>query len=228
MIGVTFLDEKTARSRLNGGEAVTRIYSKNKAYTGLQYSTRIYVGDYAFSNSIEALAQEASGLKRIGVCRMDVDNLGQAFVAGFERPEKATAQEREHFVTISRTAAFSRQMSLFFKCYINDILSGRFESKPALAVTVVYSGGDDVFLLGAWNDVVEAALRIRQHSQPFPAARLPSARDLLWWTIITRSASRRPPPAIWKTLQNRNRTKMQSAFLKAHTVMAGTRLPGEC
>lgn len=56
MIGVTFLDEKTARSRLNGGEAVTRIYSKNKAYTGLQYSTRIYVGDYAFSNSIEALA----------------------------------------------------------------------------------------------------------------------------------------------------------------------------
>lgn len=172
MIGVTFLDEKTARSRLNGGEAVTRIYSKNKAYTGLQYSTRIYVGDYAFSNSIEALAQEASGVKRIGVCRMDVDNLGQVFVAGFERPEKATAQEREHFVTISRTAAFSRQMSLFFKCYINDILSGRFESKPALAVTVVYSGGDDVFLLGAWNDVVEAALRIRQAFTAFSCGAL--------------------------------------------------------
>ena len=103
---------------------------------------------------------------------MDVDNLGQAFVAGFERPEKATAQEREHFVTISRTAAFSRQMSLFFKCYINDILSGRFESKPALAVTVVYSGGDDVFLLGAWNDVVEAALRIRQAFTAFSCGAL--------------------------------------------------------
>ena len=48
-------------------------------------------------------------------------------------------------------------MSTTSSCYINDILSGRFESKPALAVTVVYSGGDDVFLLGAWNDVVEAA-----------------------------------------------------------------------
>lgn len=89
MIGVTFLDEKTARSRLNGGEAVTRIYSKNKAYTGLQYSTRIYVGDYAFSNSIEALAQEASGLKRIGVCRMDVDNLGQAFCCRLRAPGKS-------------------------------------------------------------------------------------------------------------------------------------------
>ena len=171
-VNVTFMDEKTARSRLNGGEAVTRIYSKNKAYTGLQYSTRIYVGDYAFSNSIEALAREASGVKRIGVCRMDVDNLGQAFVAGFERPEKATAQEREHFVTISRTAAFSRQMSLFFKCYINDILSGRFENKPALCVTVVYSGGDDVFLLGAWNDVLEAALRIRQAFTAFSCGAL--------------------------------------------------------
>ena len=171
-VSITFMDEKTARSRLNGGEAVTRIYSKNKAYTGLQYSTRIYVGDYAFSNSIEALAQEANGVKRIGVCRMDVDNLGQAFVTGFERPEKATAQEREHFVTISRTAAFSRQMSLFFKCYINDILSGRFESKPALAVTVVYSGGDDVFLLGAWNDVLEAAFRIRQAFTAFSCGAL--------------------------------------------------------
>ena len=161
-VSVTFIDEKTARSRLNGGEAVTRIYSKNKAYTGLQYSTRIYVGDYAFSNSIEALAQEANGVKRIGVCRMDVDNLGQAFVAGFERPEKATAQEREHFVTISRTAAFSRQMSLFFKGYINPILSGEFEHCRALQVAVVYSGGDDVFLVGAWTDVLEGARRIRE------------------------------------------------------------------
>ena len=53
-------------------------------------------------------------------------------------------------------------MSLFFKCYINDILSGRFGGGDALAVTVVYSGGDDVFLLGAWDDAVEAAMRIRQ------------------------------------------------------------------
>lgn len=227
-VGVTFMDEKTARSRLNGGEAVTRIYSKNKAYTGLQYSTRIYVGDYAFSNSIEALAQEANGVKRIGVCRMDVDNLGQAFVAGFERPEKATAQEREHFVTISRTAAFSRQMSLFFKCYINDILSGRFESKPALAVTVVYSGGDDVFLLGAWNDVVEAALRIRQAFTAFSCGALTIAQDLRWWTITIRSASRQPPPAIWKTLQSRHRTKMPYVCLKARTATAGIHSQSVC
>lgn len=30
-----------------------------------------------------------------------------------------------------------------------------------MAVTVVYSGGDDVFLVGAWNDTIAAAVRIR-------------------------------------------------------------------
>ena len=172
MAYVTLMDEKTARSRLNGGRAVTRIYSKNKAYTGLQYSTRIYVGDYAFSNSMEELVRQAVGIRRLGVCRMDVDNLGQAFVAGFERPERSNAQEREHFVTLSRTAAFSRQMSLFFKCHINDILSGRFENKSALAVALVYSGGDDVFLLGAWNDVLEAASRIQRAFEAFSCGAL--------------------------------------------------------
>ena len=46
------------------------------------------------------------------------------------------------------------------KCYINEILSGGFGSRRALAVTVVYSGGDDVFLVGAWNDTIAAAVRI--------------------------------------------------------------------
>lgn len=167
---ISLMDEKTARSRMDGG-AVKRIYSKNKAYTGLKYSTRIYIGDYAYSNSIEELARNAAGVKRIGVCRMDVDDLGQAFVAGFERPSLPTAAERQHYVTLSRTAAFSRQVSLFFKCYINDILSGSPGKKP-LAVTVVYSGGDDVFLLGAWNDTVEAAMRIQKSFAEFSCGAL--------------------------------------------------------
>lgn len=60
-------------------------------------------------------------------------------------------------MTLSRTAALSRQLSLFFKRYMRQILT---EGSP-LQVSVVYSGGDDVFLLGAWNHVIEAALRIR-------------------------------------------------------------------
>ena len=40
------------------------------------------------------------------------------------------------------------------------------------SVTVVYSGGDDVFLLGAWNDTLEAALRIRSAFEAFSCGAL--------------------------------------------------------
>ena len=169
---ILLTDEKTARLRLDSGAAVRRIYSKNRAFTGLRYSTRLYVGDYAFSNRMDELAQNASGVRRLGVCRMDVDDLGRSFVSGYERPGRATAAETQHYVTISRTAAFSRQMSLFFKCYINDVLSGKHGGKRPLAVTIVYSGGDDVFLVGAWNDTLEACLRIRAALRQFSCGSL--------------------------------------------------------
>lgn len=110
---------------------------------------------------MDNLSAQSKGIQRIGVCRMDVDNLGQAFVAGFELPDTENPTERYRYVTISRTSAFSRQMSLFFQLYINGILSGQYRNKKPLAVSVVYSGGDDVFLVGAWNDVIEAANRVQ-------------------------------------------------------------------
>lgn len=165
-------DEKYARESLAQRESVRRIYTKNTVYAGLKYSTRIYVGDYASSNSMQELAEQSKGVRRLAVCRMDVDDLGQSFVAGFERPGRKSAAERQHFVTISRTASFSRQMSLFFKLYINSVLSGAFGGKKPLSVTIVYSGGDDVFLVGAWNDAMEAARRIRSALTEFSCGAL--------------------------------------------------------
>lgn len=156
-----FTDEASARKAMAEERPVMRIYTKNTAIPGLRGSTRLYVGDYAYSNSMEELARESRGIRRIAVCRMDVDSLGKTFVSGFEKEAAGSEAERRHFVTITRTAAFSRQMSVFFKRHINDLLSGEYKGRRALAVTIVYSGGDDVFLVGAWNDALEAAQRIR-------------------------------------------------------------------
>ena len=76
---------------------------------------------------------------------MDVDNLGAAFISGFEQLNAVKPEDKQKYVTISRTSSFSRQMSLFFKSYINPILSGEFKKRESLKVSVVYSGGDDVF-----------------------------------------------------------------------------------
>ena len=73
---------------------MVRIYSKNQVYTGLSYATRLYVGDYAASSSMEELCAGSRGIARLAVCRVDVDNLGQAFVSGFRSRVETTPEKR--------------------------------------------------------------------------------------------------------------------------------------
>ena len=105
--------------------------------------------------------------------RADVDDLGSAFISGFDRRGCGTPEEKYKYATLSRTATFSRQMSLFFKYYINQILKGDFdlpqyalnrsgESTNPRQVAIVYSGGDDVFIVGAWNEVIETAVDLQK------------------------------------------------------------------
>ena len=159
-----------ARSLMEQGDAIARIYTKNTFCTGMKYSACLYVGDHAFSNLMEELADNSTGIRRLAVCRMDVDDLGHAFVSGFEQLDKLD-DKQFHYVTISRTSSFSRQMSLFFKRYINGILSKERDGNR-LKLSIVYSGGDDVFLVGAWNDIIEAAVRIQQAFETFTCGTL--------------------------------------------------------
>ena len=161
-LGLSLTDERAARGYLSAG-GVVRVYTKNRAYTGMAYSARLDLCDYYATNQNAELAQRSAGIRRLAVCRLDVDNLGHAFVAGFEKANAANSADRYHFVTLSRTAALSRQLSLFFKRYMREVLT---QGEP-LEVSVVYSGGDDVFLIGAWNHVIRAAQRIDEQFTAF-------------------------------------------------------------
>ena len=142
-----------------------RSYTKNRLVRTLSPSVNLFVGDYAASNRIEDLADQSEGIRRSAICRMDVDNLGQAFIAGFEQPDQTDPVQRMKYVNLFRAAAFSRQMSLFFKYHINGLLQG-------LCVSIVYAGGDDVFLVGAWNHTLQAALRIQKHLRSYTCGAL--------------------------------------------------------
>lgn len=154
---LSFTDEAAARAALREDAEILRVYTKNRLHTGLSYATRLHVGDYHASNQMEELAGQARGIRRLAVCRADVDNLGATFVSGFEQD----GPQRNRYVTLSRTAALSRALSVFFRSYINSILAGDGGENRALPVSIVYSGGDDVFLVGAWDGVLEGALRIQ-------------------------------------------------------------------
>lgn len=156
-----------------GSATVVRKYIKNKPIADYDAVTKLWVGDYSAESEFKKLAQSSQGIERIGVFRADVDNLGTTFVSGFQKPD-----DKGSYSNIARSSTLSRQLSLFFKYFINRIvqepkyreLGG--EKGDYRKISIVYSGGDDVFLVGAWNDVVEAAVDLRNEFHTFSQGRL--------------------------------------------------------
>lgn len=165
-------EEAELRKRIEGDETYVRSYSKNKLYTGNNMSTRLWVGDYVASSSFKDLAKSARGVKKLGVLRGDVDNLGQAFVAGFPA----------EYTSLSRAASFSRKMNMFFKLHINHILAnGEYTLSAETDIrdrgkrrnaAIVYSGGDDVFIVGAWNDIIETGIDLVEAFRKYTQGKL--------------------------------------------------------
>ncbi len=107
------------------------------------------------------IATEMGGIGRVGYLRMDVDSLGQIFAKGLGKLQ-----------TLPRIASLSRKMSYFFKVYLNSLAQHRDENLPESSkqltarsrnnLMFIYAGGDDLFISGVWQDVVEFAFDIYQ------------------------------------------------------------------
>ncbi|MBQ9007943.1 MAG: type III-A CRISPR-associated protein Cas10/Csm1 [Clostridia bacterium] len=115
--------------------------------------------------TFEDLARDSEGIRRLGVLRADVDNLGVLFAEGFVQKEKRNPYSA---CTLARYSALSFAMTWFFQRNLDHILdqadgAPTLQAKPnAQNVSVVYAGGDDVFLIGGWNDVLAAGLKIQE------------------------------------------------------------------
>ena len=117
------------------------------------------------------MADAAQGIPRVGHLRMDVDRLGRIFAEGLGEKK-----------TLPRIAGLSRQMSYFFKVYLNSLAEFRNNNKPInrpikfkqltpdderLNLLFIYAGGDDLFVSGAWNEVVEFGFDVYQCFRAF-------------------------------------------------------------
>ena len=155
-------DKDSVLKIMQSSQSYVRCYSKNNMYYGCRVSSKMWIGDYSSAPSFEALANKCTGIKRLGVIRADVDNLGEAFVKGFDT----------NSVSISRTSTFSRNLSLFFKYYINGLLrNGTYQitnkAEKERNATIVYSGGDDLFVVGAWDDIICFAIDLHNSLEKF-------------------------------------------------------------
>lgn len=170
------LSPETQKSVVDAlGSNDVRVYTKNQLHYSEIVGQNLWIGDYHKEigdnhkgDEFCKLSDLSKGIKKIAVLRADVDNLGNTFVNGFDAKQ----------ASLIRSAVLSRQLSLFFKGYINRILrhpdkryltydTNSSNDNSSLAVTIVYSGGDDVFLVGAWNEVIEAFINIKEALRKF-------------------------------------------------------------
>ena len=121
---------------------------------------------HRFDVTFDEIAQRArSGFKRLGIVRMDVDNLGKVFSEGLENYKHGFLEETDRFHSLGRITTLSWQLSQFF----GPVLPAMIADNPDWCdtVTVVYSGGDDLFLLGAWDVLPEVVLKIKKQFTDF-------------------------------------------------------------
>jgi CRISPR-associated protein Csm1 len=107
--------------------------------------------------TFEDLQDASRGVRRLGVLRMDVDDLGGLFKWGM-----ADAG------TLSRVASLSFALSLFFEGWVGERCRAM-NAQGADKVYAIYSGGDDLFIVGAWDVLPGLADVLRRDLARFAA-----------------------------------------------------------
>lgn len=105
------------------------------------------------------MAGSARGTKKLAVLKADVDILGYIFADGLRKG-------LQHFGTISRVNTMSRLLEVFFSGYINKLLA---DGPRYRNVYSVFSGGDDLFLIGPWDVMPKLAVQIEKDFRKFAA-----------------------------------------------------------
>ncbi|WP_392889798.1 type III-A CRISPR-associated protein Cas10/Csm1 [Eubacterium limosum] len=166
-----------------------RVYAANAFQLDIEDCYRLLLANYNIPSQdetghlveFEELANRSEGAKRLAVMRADVDNLGATFVKGFIREQSNQTSLCE--VSIVRYATLSRQLSEFFKEKVNRLcqnsatetaahLPGKALNPEKRRLVIVYSGGDDMFVIGTWEDTIEFSLDLQKAFEAYTHGKL--------------------------------------------------------
>jgi CRISPR-associated protein Csm1 len=116
------------------------------------------IGEENATKTLDELAKDAQGIKKWGILRADVDNLGKAFRTGLGKDR-----------TISRVSMLSYLLNIFFTLQLQAIIK---KSGYAEQAYLIYSGGDDLCILGSWSVLPPLASLIQEAFTKFTSGRL--------------------------------------------------------
>lgn len=103
--------------------------------------------------SFSAIAAASKGAHLLGVLRADVDFLGMVFGIGL----KGRA-------SLSRITSLSAMLSTFFSVELTRLVSEKFPN-----CYIAYSGGDDLMIIGPWDQTIELSEYIARKFKEFTA-----------------------------------------------------------
>ena len=102
---------------------------------------------------LAGFAKARTGTDNIGVLKLDVDNLGKLFQQLDDR---------------KNNEKLSKAIKEFFSIGIISLLNEKLDSEIFKEnIYTVYAGGDDCFFIGAWDAVIEFAIRLQKRFSEF-------------------------------------------------------------
>jgi len=117
--------------------------------------------------TFEDIANVSEGDKLLGYVKADIDNLGLILRYGLEPEEPKDKYKIEGIrPSISRFVALSRMLETFFSGYLQFELIGNMDFK---GIYTVFSGGDDLFIIGPWDKTINFIQEIRKDFSKFCA-----------------------------------------------------------
>lgn len=97
--------------------------------------------------------EEYADKSYLGILRMDVDGLGKLFANGFS--------------TIAEYKAISSRLDAYFTSrpddgYVSNLQQIQQRERYKEYLNIIYAGGDDIFVVGRWDKVIDFAAEVRE------------------------------------------------------------------
>lgn len=127
----------------------------------VHYSSYVARNNKGDIRSFDEIVKYGSGAEIMAVLKADVDNLGLVFSCGLSKKDESY-NITESEITFSKTNMLSRSIHNFFSYYLSSVMK-----ENNLNVYTVFAGGDDLFIVGKYNDVVKFAKLLNEKFREF-------------------------------------------------------------
>lgn len=192
MMSIQFFNSKEEIDISNKKNKIDLVITLNNIEIVENYPTILrFISNYApldkeksSLKSFDDISKAATGNKKIAVYKADVDNLGMIFSIGLkknknisdEELEKIEEDDEKDYRSISRISTLSRNMEYFFSYWMNAVFEkgkaaiwlGRIKKEIDFSdIYVLYSGGDDLVIIGPWDKIIYVSYFIRKNFEKY-------------------------------------------------------------